>query len=65
MTINLILHNAVVYTVDPQNPLAEAVACANGYIVAVGRNHEILPMVISWPWGATMKFYLSPMLKPK
>ena len=44
MTINLILHNAVVYTVDPQNPLAEAVACANGYIVAVGRNHEILAL---------------------
>ncbi|MCB0225899.1 MAG: amidohydrolase family protein, partial [Anaerolineae bacterium] len=42
MTANLILHNARIYTVDPAQPWAEAVACAEGRIVAVGRNSDVL-----------------------
>ena len=42
MNPNLILHNARIYTVDPAQPWAEAVACANGRIVAVGRNADVL-----------------------
>jgi hypothetical protein len=41
MKAQLILHNAKVYTVDPNQPWAEAVACAEGRIVAVGRNEAI------------------------
>jgi hypothetical protein len=39
---DLILYNGRVYTVDPVMPWAEAVACANGRIVAVGSNEEVL-----------------------
>lgn len=39
---DLILHNARIYTVDPIKPWAEAVACVDGCIVAVGSNEEIL-----------------------
>ncbi len=44
MTIktDLILYHAHIYTVDPAKPWAEAVACAGGWIVAVGGNEEIL-----------------------
>ncbi|MBN1218270.1 MAG: amidohydrolase [Anaerolineae bacterium] len=41
MKAELILHNAKIYTLDPTRPWAEAVACANGRIIAVGRNEEI------------------------
>lgn len=44
MKPNLILHNANIYTVDSANPWAEAIACANGTIVAVGRDADILPL---------------------
>jgi predicted amidohydrolase YtcJ len=46
MTIkaDLILHHAYIYTVDPTTPWAEAVACADGRIVAVGSNEEILSL---------------------
>lgn len=42
MKIDLILHNARIYTVDPAQPWAEAVACAEGRIVAVGKNTDVL-----------------------
>ncbi|MFN8460117.1 MAG: amidohydrolase [Anaerolineae bacterium] len=41
MPADLILTNGRVYTVDANQPWAEAVACANGRIIAVGRNEEI------------------------
>jgi hypothetical protein len=37
----LILLNGVIHTMDPANPLAEAVAIANGRFLAVGANAEI------------------------
>lgn len=39
---DLILFNARIFTVDAARPWAEAVACANGHIVAVGSNEEVL-----------------------
>lgn len=44
MPAHLIIHNAKVYTVEPAQPWAEAVACAAGRIVAVGRNEEVLAL---------------------
>ena len=44
MTPTLIIHNANIYTVDPDQPWAEAVACEDGHIVAVGQNDEILAL---------------------
>ncbi len=44
MPVDLIVHNAKIYTVEPAQPWAEAVACAGGRIVAVGRNAEILAL---------------------
>lgn len=44
MNCDLILHNAKIYTVDAQRPWAEAVACHNGRIVAVGSDADILPL---------------------
>ncbi len=44
MNIDQILHNARIFTVDPTQPWAEAVACANGKIVAVGSNSDILAL---------------------
>ena len=42
MTMNdLLLTNARVYTVDPAQPWAEAVACRDGRIVAVGRAADL------------------------
>lgn len=41
---DLILHHANIYTLNPQQPWAEAVACANGVITAVGSNAEILAL---------------------
>jgi hypothetical protein len=40
----LILHNAAIYTVDPAQPRAEAVAITGGRFVAVGSKNEILPL---------------------
>lgn len=37
-----VLHNAVVYTVDPTKPTAEALAFYDGQIVAVGSSQDIL-----------------------
>ncbi len=37
----IILTNGTIHTMDPSNPLAEAVAIANGRFVAVGSNSEI------------------------
>ncbi len=42
--VDLIIHNASVYTVDVENPVAQAVAIANGRIVFVGRSDEALLM---------------------
>ncbi|MEW5985312.1 MAG: amidohydrolase [Chloroflexota bacterium] len=39
-----IIYNARIYTVDPGRPWAEAVAWANGRILAVGRNEDVLPL---------------------
>lgn len=44
MAVDLILTNGRVYTVDPQMPWAEAVACGGGRILAVGRQAEIEPL---------------------
>lgn len=40
MTPNLIIHNAKIYTVDPQLPWAEAVAVHNGRFPSIGTNDE-------------------------
>jgi len=45
MKADLILHNGRVYTVDPVQPWAEAVACRDGRIVAVGSNDDVLELV--------------------
>ena len=37
----IILHNASIYTMDPANPRAEAIAIAGGRFLAVGTNDEI------------------------
>ncbi|MFH1652875.1 MAG: amidohydrolase [Pseudomonadota bacterium] len=42
MKPDLILHNAKVFTVNPNQPWAQAVACANGRIIAVGSNDDVL-----------------------
>ncbi len=44
MTASLIIHNAKIHTVDPAMPWAEAAAVRDGRILAVGRNHDILPL---------------------
>ncbi len=44
MNTDLIIHNAKIYTVDPNLPWAEAVAMGNGRILTVGSNNEILPL---------------------
>ena len=44
MNPDLIIHNAKIYTVEPQLPWAEAVACHNGRFLTVGTNQEILPL---------------------
>jgi predicted amidohydrolase YtcJ len=40
--VDLIVHNAIVYTVDSSFSVAEAFAVRNGIIVAVGSNNDIL-----------------------
>jgi predicted amidohydrolase YtcJ len=40
--VDLIIHHAVVYTVDSSFTIAEAVAVDKGKIIAVGKNNEIL-----------------------
>lgn len=44
MYVDSIIHNAKIYTVDPDLPWAEAVAMGDGRILAVGRNDEILSL---------------------
>ena len=44
-TADLVLKNAVVHTVDPKHPRAEAVAVRGDLIVAVGSNADVLPFV--------------------
>jgi len=41
MNPSLILYNAKIYTVDPDQPWAEAVACHNGRFLAIGPTAEI------------------------
>src|SRR5690606_1238607 len=43
-SIDLILHNARIYTVDEQDSIAEAIAIHKGYIVGVGTSREILAL---------------------
>ncbi|KAA9154537.1 amidohydrolase [Microbacterium lushaniae] len=43
-TPDLVIVNAVVHTVDRENPRASALAVADGRIVAVGGDDEILPL---------------------
>ncbi|MBI3681888.1 MAG: amidohydrolase [Acidobacteria bacterium] len=38
---DLVLHNGKIWTVNPKQPLAQAVACLDGRILAVGSNEEI------------------------
>ncbi len=38
----VILHNATIYTSNPNQPVAQAIAISNGLIVAVGSNSDIL-----------------------
>ena len=38
---DLILYNGAIYTMDPSNPSAQAVAIKNGYFLAVGTNDEV------------------------
>ncbi|MCA1577139.1 MAG: amidohydrolase [Acidobacteria bacterium] len=42
--VELILHNAVIYTVDDRNPTAEAVAINDGKFVAVGPDKFVLKL---------------------
>lgn len=44
MKADLILYNARVYTVDPAQPWAEAVACTAGRVVAAGREDDVLDL---------------------
>ncbi len=44
MNPDLILYNAKIYTVDPDQPWAEAAACHNGRFLAVGSDAEIRKM---------------------
>ena len=44
MNADLIVHNAKIYTVDPDLPWAEAVAMGNGRFLAVGYDDEILKL---------------------
>jgi predicted amidohydrolase YtcJ len=44
MNVDLILHNARIYTVDSTRPWAEAVACSGGQIIAVGSNNEVIAL---------------------
>ncbi len=39
---DLILHNALIYTLDPEKPKAEAIAVKDGKIVAIGTNKQVL-----------------------
>lgn len=41
MEADLILQNARIYTVDSTRPWAEAVACANGVVIAVGSTDDV------------------------
>lgn len=42
--VDLVLHNAKAWTVDPSRPEAEAVAVRGGRIVKVGASSEVLPL---------------------
>ncbi|MFZ6046714.1 amidohydrolase [Pseudomonas sp. CR3202] len=42
--VDLILHNAKVYTAEPGQPLQQAVAIENGKILTVGADAEVLPL---------------------
>lgn len=44
MKADLILHNGKFYTVDAERPWVRAVACANGLILAVGSDDEVLAL---------------------
>ncbi len=44
MNADLIVHNAKIYTVDPDLPWAEAAAMADGRFLAVGSDEEILKL---------------------
>jgi hypothetical protein len=43
-TADLVLHNGRIYTVDPARPWAQAVACRDGRILAVGSDAEIVTL---------------------
>jgi len=43
----LILHNANIWTVDPASPTAQALAIANGRILAVGSNDFVLGLAVA------------------
>ena len=41
---DLIVHRGLITTLDRTNPVAEAVAIRDGRFVAVGRDHEVMPL---------------------
>ncbi len=41
---DMILHNGTIYTVDPQNSVAQAVAIKDGRFLAIGSNEELLAL---------------------
>jgi predicted amidohydrolase YtcJ len=45
----LILYNARIYTLDPSQPIASALAIENGYILAVGSDSDILALARGKP----------------
>ncbi|MFC2087778.1 amidohydrolase [Bacteroidota bacterium] len=44
----IILYNGNIYTVNPNEPTAQAVAIAGGRLVAVGNNADVLNMATAW-----------------
>jgi predicted amidohydrolase YtcJ len=46
---SFVLHDATIYTVDAEHPMAEAMAVVDGRIVAVGEEAELLAAYPDWP----------------
>ncbi|MBK8700703.1 MAG: amidohydrolase [Saprospiraceae bacterium] len=42
LNVDLIIHNADIYTVDPAQPKAEALAVSNGKIIYLGKSSDVL-----------------------
>ncbi|MBK7788823.1 MAG: amidohydrolase [Saprospiraceae bacterium] len=44
VAVDLIIHNADIYTVDPNQPRAQGIAISKGKIIFVGKSNEVLRM---------------------